>query len=358
MSIFTHDEFDGHEEVAFCYDGASGLRAIIAIHDTTLGPALGGCRMWPYADEAAALTDVLRLSKGMSYKSALAGLALGGGKSVIIGDGRKMKSEALFRAMGRFVESMGGRYIAAEDVGVGVTDVQQMAKETDHVAGIPEKGSGDPSPATAYGVFVALETAVALHYGRSDLKGCRVAIQGLGAVGYQLAERLAAAGAELLVSDIHPEPVARAVEVLGARAVAPEAIYSQAADVFAPCALGAVLNDDTIPQLKAEVIVGSANNQLAEARHGQLLAAAGKLYAPDYLVNAGGVINISHEVIGGSGGPAYERARAFSHVARIGATLREVVRLAEAEQIPSSEAADRLAERRLRAGAKDSSVAA
>jgi leucine dehydrogenase len=352
MSVFTHEEFDGHEEVVFCYDRASGLRAIIAIHNTALGPALGGCRMWPYADEAAALTDVLRLSKGMTYKSALAGLALGGGKSVILGDARTMKSEALFRAMGRFVDSLGGRYIAAEDVGIGVADVQVMAKETDHVAGTPEKGSGDPSPATAYGVFVALEAAVALHYGRPDLKGCRVAVQGLGAVGYHLAERLAAAGAELLVTDIAPDAVARAVAQLGARAVAPDAIYAQDVDVFAPCALGAVLNDETIPQLKADVIVGSANNQLAAPRHGRVLAGAGKLYAPDYLVNAGGIINISHE------GPAYDRARAFGHVARIGATLREVVRLAAAEAIPSSEAADRLAERRLQAAAKPPSVAA
>lgn len=362
MSVFTHEEFDGHEKVAFFNDDASGLRAIAAIHNTTLGPALGGCRMWPYVDDAAALTDVLRLSKGMTYKSALAGLALGGGKSVIIGDGRAMKSEALFRAMGRFVNSLGGRYIAAEDVGVGVSDVQQMAQETDHVAGIPEKGSGDPSPATAYGVFVALESAVEDHYGAAGLQGCRVAIQGLGAVGYLLAERLAAAGAELLVSDIHPQQVERAVAQLGARAVAPDAIYHQDVDVFAPCALGAVLNDETIPQMRARVIVGSANNQLAAPRHGRVLHEAGKLYAPDYLVNAGGIINISHEDRG-DGGPAYNQARAFNHVARIGATLREIFAIAKAENIPSSEAADRLAEERLaeerpRAGRKGSPVAA
>ena len=352
MTPFNHDEFDDHEHIAFCHDRETGLRAIIAIHSTILGPALGGCRMWPYESEGEALTDVLRLSQGMTYKSALADLSMGGGKYVIIGDPRRMKSEALFRAMGRFVDSLGGRYTVAEDVGVSVADVQHMAGETPFVAGIPEKGSGDPSPATAYGVYVGLKTAVKVHFGSADLRGCRVAIQGLGAVGYQLAARLAADGAELVVADIHPDVVARAVDEFGAHAVAPEAIYCQDVEVFAPCALGAVLNDETIPQLKAGVIVGSANNQLAEARHGRILAEAGKLYAPDYLVNAGGVINISHE------GPNYKSERAFAHVARIGATLSEVFRLAEAEKIPSSEAADRLAERRLQGKPRDSSVAA
>jgi leucine dehydrogenase len=308
--------------------------------------------MWPYASEEEALTDALRLSRGMTYKSALAGLPLGGGKSVIIGDPRKDKSEALFLAMGRFVNSLGGRYIVAEDVGIKVADVQTMARETDHVAGIPEKGSGDPSPATGFGVYVGLKAAVRHKMGLEELRGVRVAIQGLGAVGQNLARYLAADGAKLVVADIDQEAVARAVADFDAKAVEPESIYDQDVDVFAPCALGAIINDETLPCLKCSIVAGSANNQLAEPRHGVAAREAGILYAPDYVINAGGVINISHE------GPDYDQAKAFAHVARIGETLDEIFRLAETRGVPTAEAADELAEARFRRRSDDSTVAA
>ncbi len=340
MKLFSHPEFDNHEEVVFCHDAASGLNAIIAIHNTNLGPALGGCRMWPYASEDEALTDVLRLSKGMTYKSSLAGLSLGGGKCVIIGNARKDKSEALFRALGRFIESLGGRYITAEDVGIKVRDVETIGLETDHVAGIPAKGSGDPSPATAFGVFTGIKAAVRYKLGNHDLRGVRVAIQGLGAVGYHLASYLAGEGAELLVADINEDAVARALSEFGAKSVAPEAIIAQNVDVFAPCALGAVINDETLPHLKARIIAGSANNQLADDHHGEALKQAGVLYVPDYLINAGGVINISHEFNG------YDRGRAYAQIARIGETCEEIFRFAETHVMTTAKAADQLAERR------------
>jgi leucine dehydrogenase len=352
MPLFDHHEFDGHEEVAFCHDAASGLKAIIAIHNTNLGAALGGCRMWPYANEDEALTDVLRLSKGMTYKSALAGLAFGGGKAVILGNPKRDKSEALFRAMGRFVGSLGGRYITAEDVGIKVADVETMGEETDFVAGVPQKGSGDPGPATAYGVFTGLKAAVRHKLGRDDLSGVTVAIQGLGSVGYRLAEHLAGEGAVLVVSDIDAKAVERAVGELGAQAVAPAAIYESQAEVFAPCALGGVINDETLPRLKAKIVAGSANNQLAEPRHGKALMETGILYAPDYAINAGGIINISHE------GPDYDQAKAFAHVARIGETLEEIFRLAEVNRVTTDAAADEIAERRFHGAARHPTVAA
>ena len=250
------------------YDAASGLKAIIAIHDTTRGPALGGCRMWPYASEDEALTDALRLARGMTFKSALADLPYGGGKSVIIGDSRTMKSEALFLAMGRFVDTLDGRYVIAEDVGISVDDVEVMARATSHVAGTRSAGAGDPSPATAHGVLMGIRAAVAHKLGRDNLNGVHVAVQGLGNVGYHLCRGLTEAGAHLTVSDIDTGAVARACTDFSAESVAPEAIYDVAADVFAPCALGAVIDDQTIPRLQARVIAGSANNQLAEPRHG------------------------------------------------------------------------------------------
>lgn len=347
MSVFSHPEFDDHEQVMFCRDAASGLRAIIAIHDTRLGPALGGCRMWPYPSEDAALTDVLRLARGMSYKSALAGLELGGGKSVIIGDPRRDKSEALWRAFGRFLDSLGGRYIAAEDAGTSVADLKQVALETRHVAGIADKPagdgvrSGDPSPVTARGVFIGLQATVEQRLGRSDLAGLRVAVQGLGSVGYRLAEQLHEAGARLWVTDLYPERVARAVAELGAEAVEAEAIYDLEVDVFAPCALGAVINDDTIPRLRAPVIAGAANNQLAEPRHGEALMERGILYAPDYVINAGGVIDIALERHG------FDRKRLLARLNGIRDTLLEIFRRAERERLPTALIADRLAEERL-----------
>lgn len=341
MPLFDHRDFDAHERVVFGHDSASGLKAIIAIHDTTRGPALGGCRMWPYASDDEALTDALRLARGMTYKSALADLPYGGGKSVIIGDPRTLKSEALFLAMGRFVDSLGGRYVVAEDVGISVDDVETMARATRHVAGIRASGGGDPSPATAYGVFMGIRAAVAHKLGRDSLDGVHVAVQGLGHVGYHLCRHLAEAGARLTVSDIHASTVERARAEFAAATVDPGNIYDVQADVFAPCALGAVIDDRTIPRLKARIVAGSANNQLAEPRHGAELASRGVLYAPDYVINAGGVIHISHE------GPGYDEAQAFAHVARIHDTLAEIFRASERQRIPTSEAADRLARGRL-----------
>jgi leucine dehydrogenase len=320
MTPFTHPEFDDHAEVAFCNDPESGLKAIIAIHNLNRGPALGGCRMWDYASDEEALTDALRLSRGMTYKSALAGLSYGGGKSVIIGDSRTMKSEPLFRAMGRFVDSLGGRYIIAEDVGIGVSDVDIMAQETDHVSGTSAGGVGDPSPGTAYGVYMGIRAAVKHRLGRDVLEGVTVAVQGLGHVGRYLCRRLAAAGAALIVTDIDREAVAEVVGELGAKAVGPEEIYGVEAEVYAPCALG----------------------QLAAPRHGAELQRRGVLYAPDYVINAGGVIIISHE------GPRYDEAAAFAHIARIHDTLLEIFRRADTSGAPTSEAADHLAEERFK----------
>jgi leucine dehydrogenase len=345
MSVFSAPDFAQHEEVVFCRDAAAGLSAIIAVHSTQAGPALGGCRMWPYADEAAALADVLRLARGMTLKAAMAGLAFGGGKSVIIGDPRRDKSEKLFLALARFVDRLGGRYIVAEDSGTSVADMEIVRRGTRHVAGIAEGGSGDPSPATAWGVFHGMRAAVRHRLGAESLEGLTIAVQGLGHVGRILCEHLAGAGARLVVSDIDEARVHRAVAELGAEAVAPEAIFTAPADVFAPCALGAVLDDATVPLLGAPVVAGSANNQLARPEHGAALARRGILYAPDYVINAGGIINIAHE------GPGYERERAMAHVARIHDTLAELFGYADAERLPTSEAADRLAEARLRAAA-------
>ncbi|MGF1630110.1 MAG: Glu/Leu/Phe/Val dehydrogenase dimerization domain-containing protein [Kiloniellaceae bacterium] len=352
MSVFEHREFDGHEQVVFCHDPASGLRAIIAIHNTNRGPALGGCRMWPYASEAAALTDALRLSRGMTYKSALAGLAYGGGKSVIIGDPRRGKSQALFRAMGRYVDSLGGRYTVAEDVGISVPDVEIMAEETTHVAGVTSGGAGDPSPATAYGVYMGIKAAALHRLGTDSLRGLRVAVQGVGHVGYYLCRHLAAEGAELIVADLAEDSLDRAVREFDAQVAAPDRIAAAAVDIYAPCALGAVINDATLPQIKAKVVAGSANNQLAEARHGAALRQRGILYAPDYVINAGGIINISHE------GAGYDAAKAFAHVAQIHDTLLEIFRRADAQKVATSEAADRLAEERFRGAAVKTTRAA
>ena len=346
MTVFDHPEFDRHQTVAHCHDAASGLHAIIAIHDTRLGPALGGCRMWAYDSEQAALTDVLRLAKGMTYKAALAGLPFGGGKSVIIGDPRQAKSEALLRAMGRAVDRLGGAYIVAEDVGIGTADVVTMAQETGHVAGLPGQG-GDPSPATAYGVYLGIRAAVSYRLGRNSLDGVRVAVQGLGHVGRSVCERLAADGARLVVADLNPQALEQAAAVHGAQIAAPEAIHAADVDVYSPCALGAVANDETIPAMRATVVAGSANNQLAEPRHGAALAARGILYAPDYAINAGGIINIAHEPW--HSGKPYYRDAAFADVARIHDTLLEIFGEATAAGIPTHEAADRIAERRLAA---------
>ncbi len=335
----------GHEQVVMCHDQASGLRAVIAIHNTILGPALGGCRMWPFESEEAAVNDALRLSRGMTYKNAAAGLNLGGGKAVIIGDPKKDKSEALFRAFGRFVQSLGGRYITAEDVGTSVEDMEWIKTETNFVAGLPEEfgGSGDPSPFTALGTFEGIKSSVNYVFGTDELRGLKVAIQGMGHVGYYLAEMLHKAGAELLVCDIFEDRVKRVVEEFGAKAVPCENIFSTDADVFAPCALGGVINDDTINQLKFRIIAGGANNQLLDEKvHGQKLKEKNILYAPDYLINAGGVTNVFFEVIN-----EYSRDRVTKKVKNIYNILQEVYRMADAENITTAQAAARLAERRL-----------
>lgn len=348
MGVFDSRDFSDHEQVCFLAEPAADLRCIIAIHDTRLGPALGGCRMWAYADEAEAIADVLRLSRGMSYKSALAGLSLGGGKAVIIGDPRTDKTDALFEAFGRCVDRLGGRYVTAEDVGTGVPELEIVRRTTAHVAGIPEGGVGDPSPATAFGVFMGLKAAVRHRLGAETLDGLRVAVQGLGHVGLGLCAHLAEAGARLTVADLDPERLQQAESRFGASAVAPERIHAADADVYAPCALGASLNDTTIPEIRARVVAGSANNQLAEDRHGAMLRDHGILYAPDYVINAGGIINISHESTR-NGGRRYDRQLAFAHVARIHDTLTEIFAAADADGVPTSEAADRIAERRLAA---------
>jgi leucine dehydrogenase len=357
LEIFSHPAFDGHEAVAFCHDPESGLKAIVAIHNRALGPALGGCRMWPYASEDEAFTDVLRLSRGMTYKAALAGLDLGGGKSVIIADPQRDKSPALFRAMGRFVDGFCGRYIVAEDVGIAVEDVELMAETTRHVAGAGNGGAGDPSPATAYGVYMGLAATVRKRLGRGSVAGLRVAIQGLGHVGRELAQLLNQQGAELIVTDIHGQAVEWAVRELGARAVLPEAIYDAEVDVFAPCALGAILDDQAIPRLKAKVVAGSANNQLAEDRHGDVLRARGILYAPDYVINAGGLIYVSGDAA--CHGPAcFDHDAALARVAGIHDTLMAIFQRAEADGLATSAAADRLAEERFEKPAEPATAAA
>jgi leucine dehydrogenase len=338
MDIFTHPDFDGHEQVVFSQNRRDGLRSIIAIHDTTLGPALGGCRVWNYATEGDALTDVLRLSKGMSYKAALAGLPLGGGKSVILAD-RTAKTPAMMRAMGRAVNRLGGRYIIAEDVGVEVADMDEVAKETRFVSGV-SGGAGDPSPWTAEGVFLALRAAVGHRLGR-DLDGVRVAVSGLGHVGANLCRLLAGAGARLLVTDIRAEAIDRVVAAHGATAIPADRAHAAEAEVFAPCALGAVLNAATIPEIRAKVVCGAANNQLAAVADDARLAERGILYAPDYLVNAGGLISVARPTTGLSD------AEARAKLARIPQTLLEVFETAARDGMAPGETADRLARARL-----------
>ncbi|MEQ8264069.1 Glu/Leu/Phe/Val dehydrogenase dimerization domain-containing protein [Pseudohaliea sp.] len=338
MNVFSAPAFDDHEQVCFARDPDSGLKAIIAIHDTTLGPAVGGCRMFPYASEDAALEDVLRLSRGMTFKSALAGLPLGGGKSVIIGDPRRDKSRELFLAMGRFVDSLGGRYVAAEDSGIAVADVRTMGESTAHVSGIGEtEHGGDPSPSTALGVFLALRAAVRHRLGAEDLAGLRVAVQGLGHVGFHLARRLVDAGARVFGADVNDDNVARAVRELGVTEVPAEEILALEVDVVSPCALGAVLNSESIPNLRAGIVAGAANNQLASHDDGARLMDRGILYCPDFLINAGGIIDVYHQRLGS------DAATTRAHVARIEATLGEVLTRADACHRQTQDIAEDLA---------------
>jgi leucine dehydrogenase len=342
QGIFDRIAEMGHEQLVLCSDPSAGYRGIIAVHSTTLGPALGGTRFWNYASDEDAVTDALRLARGMTYKNAVAGLNLGGGKSVIIGDNRTLNREVLFRAHGRFVEGLGGRYITAEDVGTSTNDMEFVHMETDYVTGLAGK-SGDPSPVTAHGVFRTVQAAAKFHWGSDDLSGKTVAIQGCGHVGYYLAKELHGAGARLVVTDIDPERVKRVVDDFSARAVETDEIYAVKADIFSPCALGGIINDDTIPQLKVEIVAGAANNQLLEERHGDALDERGILYAPDYVANAGGVINVYSELAN------WDAARALRKADDIYSTVLGVFEISRSEGIPTYEAADRLAERRLRA---------
>ena len=330
----------GHEQVVLCHDDSCGYRGIIAIHSTTLGPALGGTRFWQYVDSEAAVVDALRLSRGMTYKNAVAGLNLGGGKSVIIGDNRTKNRELIFRAHGRFVDSLGGRYITAEDVGTSPSDMEYVAMETTHVAGLAGQ-SGDPSPVTAHGVFRAIQASANWRWDSDDLAGKTVSVQGCGHVGYYLAKELSEAGARIIATDIDPERVRRVVEEFSAKAVDPDAIYDADADIFAPCALGGIINDETIPRLKVEIVAGGANNQLLEERHGDELARRGVLYAPDYVANAGGVINVYRELAG------WDADHALRKASEIHDTILSVFEIANDDRIATYRAADRLAERRL-----------
>jgi leucine dehydrogenase len=341
MTLTTEEISPGtdHERVVLCRDPEASYRSVIAIHSTAAGPAVGGTRLWSYTTEEEAVADALRLSRGMTYKNAMAGLPLGGGKSVVLKDGEALDREALFRAHGRAIERLGGRYIAGEDVGTSPADMEIIRRETEHVGGI----LGDPSPNTAHGVLRAMQAAAFHHWGSDGLAGRTVAIQGCGNVGFQLARELHGAGAILIVTDLDPERARRVVATAGARAVEPDRIFETEADVFAPCALGGVLNAATIPRLRVEIVAGAANNQLREDRDGERLRERDILYAPDYVANAGGVIGGCREVLGWSEETARERIEGIYD------TMLAVLRLAGEQDVPPHAAADRLAEQRLAA---------
>jgi leucine dehydrogenase len=340
MKLFDTLAEMGHEEIVMCSDPSVGYKGILAVHSTKLGPALGGTRFWEYATDEEAITDALRLSRGMTYKNAVAGLYLGGGKSIIIGDNKTKNREKIFRAHGRFVETLGGRYITAEDVGTSTKDMSYVQMETKHVAGLAGK-SGDPSPVTAHGVFRAVQASANRKWGSDSLEGKTVAIQGCGSVGSYLAKELHEAGAKLIVSDIDAAKTEKVSKATGAKVVKGNAIFTAVADIFSPCALGGIINDKTIPKLKVEIVAGGANNQLLEERHGDELQRRGILYAPDYVANAGGVINVYGEVAG------WDAQRALDKADDIYDTILKVFDIAEAKKIPTYEAADRLAELRL-----------
>lgn len=343
--IFETLSITGHEEVVFCHNKDAGLKAIIAIHNTVLGPALGGTRMWAYKTEQDALNDVLRLSRGMTYKAAVAGLSLGGGKAVIIGDPNKDKSETLFRAFGRYVASLNGRYITAEDVGIDVNDMEFVLKETEYVTGVHQVhgGSGDPSPFTAYGVLQGLLASLHKHHGNEDVGKYSYAVQGVGHVGFEYMKLLREAGAKVFVTDINEEAVQRCVDEYGCEGVALDDIYDCDVDVYSPCALGGTLNENTLDRIKARVICGAANNQLATDEIGDELTRRGITYAPDYAVNAGGLMNVSIEFDG------YNRERAMRMMRGIYYNVGKIFQIADRDSIPSYKAADRMAEERIAA---------
>ncbi len=343
--IFESISKTEHEEVVFCHNKDAGLKAIIAIHNTVLGPALGGTRMWPYATEQEALNDVLRLSRGMTYKAAVSGLNLGGGKAVIWGDPNKDKSEALFRAFGRFVNSLNGRYITAEDVGIDVNDMEYVLRETEYVTGVHQVhgGSGDPSPFTAFGTLQGLMAALNVKFGNEDVGKYSYAVQGVGHVGMEFVKLLHERGAKIFVTDINKDAVQRAVDEYGAEAVGLDEIYDVPADIYSPTALGGTLNENTIDRIKAKVICGAANNQLANEAIGDELHRRGVLYAPDYAVNAGGLMNVSLEIDG------YNRERAMRMLRTIYFNLGRIFEISQRDGIPTYRAADRMAEERITA---------
>ena len=340
-AVFDHPEFDGHEQVVFAHDADSGLSAIIAVHDTHLGPSLGGCRIWPYASEAQAVWDVLRLSRGMTYKAALAGLPLGGGKSVVIADPEQGKSPQMMRALGRAVERLGGRYIVAEDVGATVADMDEISRETSHVTGA-SANVGDPSPWTARGVFLAMELAAWRRLGAEALVGARVAVKGVGAVGRRLCEHLHDAGATIYAADVDTRALGHVVEKFGAHPVGVDEIAAMDVEVFAPCALGAELNAESISRLKAPIVCGGANNQLATPEDDARLADAHVLYCPDYLVNAGGLILVASPVL------EMSPAEAEAKLTEIPVTFARVVDRAAERGAPTGQIADEIARARFR----------
>lgn len=338
MALFDLVDFDNHEQVVFGSDDATGLKTIIAVHSTALGPAAGGCRFWDYVSDEEALKDVLRLSRGMTYKNAMAGLKLGGGKGVIIGDPKKLKSNALFEAYGKQVNNLNGRYYTAEDVNITTGDMAVVNTVTDFVSGLEGK-SGNPGPFTALGTFLGIKAAVKFKLGKDSLKGIKVAVQGLGSVGYSLCEKLHAEGAELIVTDINSAALEKAKNELGAIVVGLDEIYAQDVDVYSPCALGASINDESIAQLKATIIAGCANNQLAETRHDEVLLDKGILYAPDYVINAGGIINVALEIYPED----YCADTATKLVKNIYDTLMNVFQVAQDKGQPTGIIADEMA---------------
>ncbi|NQY34917.1 MAG: Glu/Leu/Phe/Val dehydrogenase [Alteromonadaceae bacterium] len=344
MALFDLVDFDDHEQVVFCSDKKSGLKAIIAVHSTKLGPSVGGCRLWDYASDEEALIDVLRLSKGMTYKNAMAGLTMGGGKSVIMGDAKTIKSEALFKAFGNALNNLGGRYLSAEDVNITTADIEIAHTVTPYVTGLEGK-SGNPAPFTALGTFLGIKACVKYKLNTNDLSGLTVAVQGIGSVGYYLCERLHGAGVKLIVADINQAALDKVAKEFGATVVGLNEIYDQDVDIYAPCALGATINDNTIDRIKAKIVAGCANNQLAEPKHGQALLDRGILYAPDYVINAGGIINISFE-------DDYCAEKATKKVKEIYDTLIHVFESADKENLPTGIVADEMARKIIANGGK------
>ena len=346
-SVFAQVTDMKHEQVVFCYDHETGLKAIIAIHNTNLGPALGGTRMWMYQNENDALTDVLRLSRGMTYKAAISGLNLGGGKAVIIGDSKKDKTEALFRKFGQYVNSLSGRYITAEDVGTSTKDMEYISKETKHVTGLPESmgGSGDPSPVTAYGVYMGMKASAKEVWGNDSLSGKKVCVQGAGHVGSNVVKHLPAEGAKVYVTDINKEALQQVATTYKAEVVAPDSIFSLDVDIYAPCALGATLNTENISKLKCAIVSGAANNQLAdEVVHSKMLMDKGILWAPDFLINAGGLINVYSEL------KQFSRAEALKQTEHIYKVTLDIFKKSKEEKIPTLIAAMQMAEKRIYGG--------